>query len=184
MASNTDKPLDVQLAESQEKVGEMETQLIESQDKVEVLEAQLAETQEKVKVAADLCVDYEGESNKLKTELAKAENKIKSLSAKPADKPAKPLPQGKLEKALECQISEHQDKIDNLLIKAKYVEKKGFKLQTNIVMKTPDAKTKTRLTTKLESMISEYKDSIKTLIVRAVHTKDEGFRVRVSIVPR
>ena len=153
MAPNTDKPLEVQLAESQEKVGVLEVQLIESQDKVEALEAQLTTSQDKVK----------------------------SLSVKPADpKQGGTAPIGNLEKTLTDTISKLD--ISSVLIRGKHVEKKGFKLHSNVLMADKNNQTGDNLAGKLEALINKSSARIKEITVRAAQVKGQ-LRTRINIVP-
>ena len=138
-----------------------EDQSTESQENIESLKAQLTESQDKIKV--------------LEKQLAS------TAGARHVRRKATLQQKEKLENDLENLIIDSKDKIKDLLIRAKYVEKKGFRLQTNIVMKTTDDKTRDRLANKLEAMINKYEDAMKTLIVSALHVKDKGFWVRVNI---
>ena len=160
MATDPGKPLEVQLAESQEKVGVLETQLTEAQEYIKLLEDQQAEDKGKIK--------------ELKNQLA--ESKKPKVKAK-----ALGMSQGALKKALEGHIYKSKNKINKLLIRAKHVGDKGFKIHTDITMNNSDNKATDDLALTLEALIRESEDSFKQLLVSVTPDKGKGTRVEIKI---
>lgn len=92
----------------------------------------------------------------------------------------------KLKEELEKQLNTCKGKIKSLLFRAKFVDKKGLKIEGEIEMKnTADVKEKERIGVKLTETITANKSCITTLTARAIHVKEKHkeaeYRVRVAI---